>query len=127
MASIIDIKEILNDYSLDIQEGISDAVIKVAKDGANKLKNTTNTYHVRTGKYNKGWSVTTKKGRWETTSVIHNKLYMLTHLLERGHNIVDRHGHKTGDARAFKHIAPVEATCIKDYEREVEQVIKNGG
>lgn len=123
MASIIDIKEILNDYSLDIQEGISDAVIKVAKDGANKLKTTTNTYHVRTGEYNKGWKVTTKKGRWETTSVIHNKIYMLTHLLENGH--VTRNGRSK--TRAFKHIAPVESTCIKDYEREVEQVIKNGG
>ena len=51
---ILDIKDILNEYSTDIQEGIEEIAQRVAKEDVNKLKHTTNTYKVRSGKYNKG-------------------------------------------------------------------------
>lgn len=120
--SILNINEILNDYSLDIQEGIDSAATKIAREGSDELKATTNTYKVRSGKYNKGWKVQTKKSRGNVSCTIHNKVYQLTHLLEKGH--VTRNGSRT---RAFVHIAPVEQKCIKNYEKEVEKVIKNGG
>ncbi len=120
--SIIDIKDILNEYSEDIQEEITRSAERIAKDGANELKNTTNTYHVRTGKYNKGWKTRTQKGRGYVSSTIYNTQYQLTHLLEKGH--VTRNGGRT---RAFVHISPVEQKCIKQYEKDVERIIKNGG
>lgn len=121
--SILDIQDILNDYSLDIQESIQEEAEKVAKKGVAELKNTSNTYKIRTGKYNKGWRVKTNKGRGYIDCTIHNSTnYQLTHLLEKGH--LNRDGSKT---KAFVHIAPVEQKCIKEYEKNVETIIKNGG
>ena len=121
--SILNIKDILNDYSIDVQEGIEEAAKEVSKKGANKLKTTKNVYTVRTGKYNKGWRVKTEKGRGYINCTIHNSTdWQLTHLLENGH--ITRNGSKT---RSFVHIAPVEKECINEYEKEVEKVIKNGG
>lgn len=125
---ILDINDILNDYSDDIQVGISEIAQRIAKEDSNKLKHTTNTYQVRSGKYNKGWTVKTTKGQNTISCIVHNKdNYQLTHLLEKGHDIVDRHGNKKGHAKAFPHIAPVEEYSNKQFELEVQNLIRNGG
>ena len=126
--SILDIKEILEEYSDDIQEAITEEAEKVAKDGQKELKNTRNTYKVRTGKYNNGWRVKTEKGRGYIKCIIHNATnYQLTHLLENGHRIVGRDGRIKGNTRKFIHIKPVEEKSVKTFERNVEQIIRNGG
>ena len=61
--SILDVNDILNEYSLDIQEGIEKVTQSLANQAATELKNTKGTYKVRTGKYNKGWRVKTEKGK----------------------------------------------------------------
>lgn len=125
---ILEINDILNDYSIGIQEGIERIAKEVAKEDVSKLKNTKDTYKVRSGKYNKGWSVKTEKGRGTIKCIVHNKdNYQLTHLLEKGHRIIGRDGTIKGQTRAFPHIAPVEEVSNKKYEFEVEQLIKNGG
>lgn len=125
---ILEINDILNEYSSDIQEAITSEAELIAKNGANKLKATKDTYKVRTGKYNKGWRVKTTKGRGYVECIIHNATsYQLTHLLEKGHNIVGRDGQKKGRAKAFVHIQPVEQEAIREYERQVENIIKDGG
>ena len=87
-----------------------------------------NTYKVRTGKYNKGWRVKTEKGRGYVNCIIHNATnYQLTHLLENGHRIVGRDGRIKGNAKKFIHIKPVEEKSVKMFERNVEQIIRNGG
>lgn len=118
--SILDIKDILNEYSVDIQESIVKTAENVAKKGAEKLKQTS---PKRTGKYSKGWRVRTTKGRGEVISTIHNATnWQLTHLLEKPHLL------RNGRLSTPKvHIYPVEQQCIKEYETEVEKVIKNGG
>ena len=118
--SILDIKDILNEYSVDIQESIVKTAENVAKKGAEKLKQTS---PKRTGKYSKGWSVRTTKGRGEVSSTIYNATnWQLTHLLEKPHLL------RNGRLSTPKvHIYPVEQQCIKEYETEVEKVIKNGG
>ncbi len=126
--SLLEINDILNEYSKDIQEGIVEEAEKIAKESANELKNTKGTYKIHTGKYNRGWRVKTTKGYGYVESVVYNATsYQLTHLLERGHNIVGRDGQKKGRARAFVHIKPVEERAIEKYERSVENIIKNGG
>lgn len=118
--SILDIKDILNEYSVDIQESIVKTAENVAKKGAEKLKQTS---PKRTGKYSKGWRVRTTKGRGEVSSTIYNATnWQLTHLLEKPHLL------RNGRLSTPKvHIYPVEQQCIKEYETEVEKVIKNGG
>lgn len=126
---ILDIKDILNDYSTEIQEGIEEIAKKTAKEDVNKLKHTTNTYKVRSGNYNKGWTYTNiLKAKYSFNYVVHNEdNYQLTHLLEKGHRIIGRDGTIKGQAKAFPHIAPVNEISNKTYETEVENLIKNGG
>lgn len=118
--SILDIKDILNEYSTDIQENIVEVAQKVAKKGAEQLKSTS---PKRTGAYRKGWRTKTTIRKGEVESVIYNTTnWQLTHLLEKSHLL--RNGKRSTPK---VHIAPVEQQCIKEYEREVEKVIKNGG
>lgn len=121
--SILDVKDILNEYSQDIQEGIDKEAQDIGKQAANELKNTRGTYKIRTGKYNKGWKVNTKKGRGFINCTVHNATdWQLTHLLENGHTT--RNGGRT---RAFVHIRPVEEKYVNQYQQDVEKIIKNGG
>lgn len=124
--SLLDINEILNDYSQDIQEAITEEAIKIAKDGQYKLKNKSpiskkNTSHK--GRYAKGWRVKTEKGRGFVNCTIYNATdYQLTHLLENGH--LTRNGKKT---TPMKHIEPVYDECCDEFEKGVEIIVKNGG
>lgn len=121
--SILDIKDLLNEYSEDVQEGIEATANTLANQAAADLRRSTGTYKVRTGKYNKGWKVNTKKGRGIINCTVHNATnWQLTHLLENGHTT--RNGGRT---RAFVHIRPVEQKYVNEYTKDVEKIIKNGG
>ena len=118
--SILDVTKILDNYAKEISKDIITDAEKVAKDGMDELKNTS---PKRTGKYRKGWRVRTDKINGGGVSIIYNATsYQLTNLLEKPH--LTRNGRLTSPQ---VHIAPVEARCIKDYERRVENTIKNGG
>lgn len=118
--SITNVIDILNEYSTDIQEAIIEDAQKVAKEAQNELKNTS---PKRTGKYRKGWRVKTIKGNGYVESIVHNATdYQLTHLLEKPH--LKRNG---GMTTPIVHIAPVEQKAVKQFEKDVENIIKNGG
>lgn len=118
--SIIDIKDILNEYSQDIQDGITQAAEDIAKRGANELKSTS---PKRTGKYSKGWRVDKRSGKGFVHTTIYNATnWQLTHLLEKPHLL--RNGKKSVPK---VHIEPVEQKCINDFQKEIEHIIKNGG
>lgn len=118
--SILDINDILNEYSSDIQEAITDEAQIIAKKGVSELKNTS---PKRTGKYRKGWRQKTEKGKGHVECIIYNATdYQLTHLLEKPH--LKRNG---GMTTPKVHIAPVEKECVAEYEKNVENIIKNGG
>ena len=121
---LIAIKDILNEYSSDIQEGITNAAIEVAEKGKNELKATS---PKKTGDYRKGWRVEKKNGRGFVHTTIYNATdWQLTHLLENPHTL--RNGGTYDPQKSGTiHIAPVEKKCITEYEKDVEQVIKNGG
>lgn len=122
--SLIDINDILNEYSSDIQEGITEAAFKVAEDGKNTLKVTS---PKRTGSYRKGWRVDKRSGRGYVHATIYNATdWQLTHLLEKPHVIKNQYG-TWGTSKPIVHIEPVEQECIQAYKKDVEQVIKNGG
>ncbi len=108
-----EIANALKEYTTEVEEGLEKAKKKVAQDGAKTLKATS---PKKTGKYAKGWAVK-KEG---TSYVIRNRTrYQLTHLLEKGHA-------KVGGGRVAPvvHIKPVEDSVIKEFENEVERVIK---
>lgn len=118
--SILDIKEILSEYSEDIQDAITQEAQNVAKKAQNELKNTS---PKRTGKYRKGWRVSVEKGRGYVDCIVHNATdYQLTHLLEKPHAL--RNG---GISKPQVHIKPVETAAVKEYESNVAKIIKNGG
>lgn len=125
--SILSIKDILNDYSNEIQEAITEEAQKVAKNGMQILKKTSpiskrNTKHK--GRYAKGWRVKTTKGKGFVNCVIHNATdYQLTHLLENEH--LTANGGKYVPKK--KHIQPVHDKCVIDFQNGVEEIIKNGG
>lgn len=125
---LIAIKDILNEYSNDIQEGITEAAYKVAEDGKNKLKVTS---PKRTGDYRKGWRVDKRGGKGYVHATIYNATdWQLTHLLEQPHAIRNQYGSwgtYNPQSSGTVHIEPVEKECIQAYQRDVEQVIKNGG
>lgn len=118
--SILNVNEILEEYSEEIQEEITEAAQKIAKEGALKLQETS---PKRTGKYRKGWKVKTNKGKGFVSCIIHNSTnYQLTHLLENGH--LNRDGSKTA---AKVHIKPVEEQAINEFQKNVEKIIQDGG
>ena len=118
--SIIDISEILNDYSDEVQKDISKTAQEEANKGKDELKAVS---PKRTGEYAKGWRVNTKKGRGFISCIIHNATnYQLTHLLEKPH--AKRNG---GVTTPKVHIKPVEERIVREYENQVEKIIKNGG
>lgn len=122
--SFLDIKDILNEYSDEIQESITEEAINIAKEGAEKLKRTS---PKRTGRYAKGWKVKTIKGKGYVSATIYNSTnWQLTHLLENPHVIRNSNG-TYGISKPKVHIAPVEEKCIAEFEHNVENIIKNGG
>lgn len=118
--SILDVKEILNEYSEDIQSAITEEAQLVAKKGVAELKNKS---PKRTGKYRSGWRVKTTKGKGFVECIVHNATdWQLTHLLEKPHLL--RNGRKSTPQ---VHIKPVEEQCVSDFENKVEMIIKSGG
>lgn len=114
--SILDIKEILSEYTKDIQDEISEEAIRIGKDGANELK------HIspkKSGKYARSWTSKAEKTFEGINVIIHNKkAYQLTHLLEKSHLL--RNGTKS---KPISHIYPVEQKAIKEFESKVNQII----
>ena len=109
-----EITQALKEYTTEVEEGLEDAKEKAAKDGAKTLKATSPVG--KTGKYGKGWRAKKQGKAW----VIHNATrYQLAHLLEKGH-VKKGGGRVSGQA----HIAPVEEQAIKQFEQEVEKVIR---
>lgn len=122
--SIIDITDILNEYSNNIQEEMKKAAESVAQKGADKLKSTS---PKNIGKYAKGWKVRKQAGKGFVNCTIHNSTnWQLTHLLENPHIIKNKYG-TYGTSTPQKHIKPVEQECIEEYTKEIENIIKNGG
>lgn len=108
-----EITNALKEYTTEIEEGLEEAQMKAAQDGAKKLRSSS---PKNTGKYAKGWRAKKEDRGW----VIYNSTRgQITHLLEKGH--AKRGG---GRVPGRVHILPVEEQAIDQYEREVEKVIR---
>ena len=128
-SSILDIKEILGEYSKELDDTLYEQAKEIAKDGVKELKNTSpvnkNNSQNR-GRYKRGWKMDIEKGFGTVEAVIHNKTdYQLTHLLERPHVIRNKYG-TWGTSRPQVHIQPVEEQCIKEFEEKLTRKIEAG-
>ena len=108
----------LRQYHEDVDEIVSAAVDKTAKQTQFTLRKTSPKL---TGDYQKGWRVrlvTDKRGRY--VKEIHNKTdYQLTHLLEKGHA-------KTGGGTvsAIIHIEPAERQASDQLEKLIKEALE---
>lgn len=119
------ISEMLSKYGDDVTDIVTDIAKGIAEDGAQKLREVTGTYDIKTGDYNRGWTSeeTTKKKKRLVIFKIHNgDEYRLTHLLEYGH--ATRNGKRT---KEFEHIKPVEEWCKRTYVNSVHEAIRRVG
>lgn len=114
--------EILDDFYMMLPEDIAKAQKAAAKGAVRTLKQTS----PGDGRYPKGWKTKTEQTRTGASTVIYQgEQPGLAHLLEFGHPIVSG-GRTVGQARAFPHIAPVEAQVVDAYEKELTKVLENG-
>lgn len=111
----------LKDYVKVTDEAAWDGVSETAKEAVKELRNAhpagSGKYGSWDKKYNKGW--TQKKTKRDKTITIHNATdYQLTHLLEKGHALV-----QGGRTRAFPHIAPVAEKCEDELFKNIKKQI----
>ena len=116
-----EVMKITKEYAEEVEGEAEAAVIKTAYHAEEQL-------HVsgdfKGTKYKKGWTITFTQLRYGLEATVHNKLYMLTHLLESGH-AKWLWGRDTGEeVRAFPHIASVNEEAQKMLEEEITRRLK---
>jgi ElaB/YqjD/DUF883 family membrane-anchored ribosome-binding protein len=111
------VEQTLSDYADDVNDIVRQEIKDAGKEAVKELKEKS---PKRTGKYAKRWQSTVQK---ETAVgaevVVHNKIYGLTHLLEKGH--AKRGG---GRVAGIPHIAPVEEEITGKLSGEIEKELK---
>lgn len=110
------IQEILHSMPTKTENIIDEAADVASKKAVKELKATSP--QGSTGNYAQGWTKKKEKGK----TVVYNKKYSLTHLLENGHDII-RNGVKVGYSEPIKHIKPVEEMVQEEMTEEVERGI----
>lgn len=118
----IEVSKLLESYEKDIIDGVKKKARATAKHAAEKLQESSP--EGNRGRYRKGWTSDVQKYEGHAVAyAVHNATdYQLTHLLENGHAL--RQG---GWSPAKKHIKPVEQQANEEFEKGVEEVIKNAG
>lgn len=108
---------ILDEYMDDVEETASKVINQVAREAAQKLKDTSPR---DTGKYASGWKV--KKGK-KLNAVVYNATRPgLTHLLEESHPIRNQYG-TWGRSTAQPHIAPVREWAEEEVVKRIEEAL----
>ena len=114
-----EVTKITKEYADEVTDKTEAAIIKTAFEAEREL-------HVAgsfggTGKYKRGWTVTFNKLRYGLEAVVHNKLFMLTHLLESGHSKWLWGRPTNEEVRAFPHIENVNEEAQKMLEEEIRK------
>ena len=114
-----EIEKILHEELEKSRDAIEKAAEKVAQQTVDRLKQTS---PKKTGKYARAWrKKATPLIRGKASYIVHNTRGQLTHLLEKGHALKSG-----GRTRAFPHIKPAEEEAIKNFERELIDLIERG-
>ena len=118
-----EIEKILDEELEKSRDAIEKAAEKVAQQTVDRLKQTSpKRTGKKGGKYARAWrKKATTLTRGKVSYTVHNTRGQLTHLLEKGHAL--RSGGRT---RAFPHIKPAEEEAMKNFERELIDLIERG-
>ena len=116
-----EVNNILKEYASDVEKVLLKTEDEVAAEAVEKLKKTSprKTRGKKAGHYAKSWDVDKKAKKQYAQTIIYNKDYQLTHLLENGHDVV-REGRVVGHAKAQPHIKPVEEWVKKEMVERIE-------
>ena len=112
------VKDILQDYSVEVAKAAEEAVTEVSKEATKKLRQTS---PKRSGKYGKGWTSKVEKTATTAEATVYGKTgtYQLAHLLENGH--AKRGG---GRVNGNTHIKPVEDWAISEVEKRIREKVE---
>ena len=112
------VKDILQDYSVEVSKAAAEAVQEVTKEATKKLRQTS---PKRKGRYAKGWASKVEKTATTVDATVYGKTgtYQLAHLLENGH--AKRGG---GRVNGNTHIKPVEEWAIKEVEARIREKVE---
>lgn len=120
------LKKIIDEYGEEVKEIVTEAIEKTGEEGVRRLKAVKfpkgtqwnkSKKRKNIGKYSKSWYVDKEKTLFGEKSIIHNKHYQLTHLLENGHYnaLTDKM------TKPFPHVGPVNDYLIGFIESEIEK------
>lgn len=111
------LNDVLKVYAKNVTEKMKKAAVEVTNRARREVQNDS---PVRWGRYAASWrSKKIFESPLELKLVVHNKVYQLPHLLEKGHT--NRDGSFTP---GYPHIKPAEEKAIKDYEKLVKEAAK---
>ena len=117
-----EIQRVLTTFANDCESEVNKIQEEVADEAIKELKATS---PVGTGKwkghYKDGWGKVKVDGK----IVIRNKKYQITHLLEKGHDVIIAGIYK-GFAPAQPHIKPVEEWVQDEFEERIKNKIEGG-
>lgn len=116
------VMEGIESYANLTTEDVKKAVKKASKTVRNKIEEYAPSG--KTGEYAKSWRVTTTdESSYAIVQTVHSpKLYMLAHLLEKGH--AKRGG---GRVQGIPHIKPAEQEGIQMYEAMIQNALRGKG
>lgn len=113
----IEVKDILNVFSADIQEIVRQEIDKSAEEIVADLKSNPK-IPKKTGEYRKGFRLRKSLGGYNYKVTVYNEKYQLTHLLEHGH-IIPGTGRRT---KAYPHWEEAQALAEKIPDRITKRI-----
>jgi len=124
----IEISDMVRQYT----ENVSTDVTKEIDDTANKMldeiKSTAPYDPKGNGEYRKGFKIKKSSKSGRTTRIIYNKNCPgLVHLLEFGHVIRNGTGRYFGETDPRPHMRPAYDKYVPQMEKNIDDIIKNGG
>lgn len=118
--------EVLNEYRDLCEENVDEAAKTAANEAVRELRTTSPmaAKHRNKNIYARGWRVKKENTTRGARYIVYNATgYRLTHLLEHGHEVVDRNGRTHGRTGAREHIRPAEETAVQTFERLIKEKV----
>lgn len=117
-----EVQRVLTTFANDVESEVNDIQEEVADDAVKKLKATSPVGNGKwKGHYKNGWGKVKDGGK----TVVRNKKYQITHLLEKGHVVIIA-GKSKGFAPAQPHIKPVEEWVQDEFEDRIKRKVEGG-